>query len=786
MDEMLKEAKRLYDLGLAIHWLRPKSKMPLESGWGSGPRRDWEYLNKTFQPSYNLGVRTGSPSKIGERGCLAVIDVDVKSLDPRHKKEALNAARALLCGHACPVVTSGRGNGSRHYYAITAKPFKTFNPAVSSETVKVHMPSKTRISKRERAELTEVELNQGVRLAHAWEVSLYSDGRQVVLPPSLHPDSGRVYEWRSPCPDWDAIPTLVFELPKESEHEAGTRDRGAQETIEDFEITGVNLDWLDVPKSVSNLIKTGLWKGSIVSNRSDYLLVATTGLVSAGCSRDDILTVLTERDYFLGEVAYEHTDSGSRKRAAQWLWNYTVKKVMAERDGRQAFIDAGTATPVLLLTPIESATQKAEIEADTSWKQGLERTKDGAVRATLNNCKLILTTVCSVKGIVGRNEFAANDFYLCNTPWKSKKGDAVTDVDIHRIKFYCAEQVGVELPDNLINQTLMEIADDNRFHPVRNWLGSLKWDGTKRLDTWLIDHAGATGPDAYLRAVARKVLVAMVKRVYEPGCKFDFVLILEGLQGLGKSTLLRKLASDAWFSDAALVIGDKDAVLTMQSKWLIELGELSSMRRTETEQLKAFITQTTDRIRAPYGKRVEEFPRQCIFIGSTNNEEYLPDLTGNRRFWPVKVTSIEFDGIAGVREQLFAEALLAYRAGEALWLDDTGVAALAVGEQAKRQQSDEWIGQVGDAIHGELFPFKAFEIRDVAKRMGLDFGRMSPYDTQRIARCLIQLDCVSYREPRRPETALGAKRCRPAPQRRPAADSDATKEGICPENDDFY
>lgn len=749
MGEMLKEARRLHKMGFAVHWLRERSKVPVEGGWGSGPRREWDYLKDTFQRNYNLGVRLGTPSKIGEN-YLAVIDVDVKSLDERHKKEAIHAAKSLLNGKPCPVVISGRGNGSRHYYCVTKKPFKTFNAAESSETVKVFMPSKTKVSKREREQLTDAEIKKGIRLSRAWEVSLYSDGRQVVLPPSTHPDSGRLYHWRSFLEGPESLPCLDLATEAQADREESERGaRRGQETIEDWATTSVQLEWLDVPQSTVHLITKGLWKGRQIENRSDYLLVATSALVAHGLKRNDILTILTERSYFLGECAYDHAQTDSRKRAAQWLWNYTVKKVIEEKNIKQMFLDAPSPDDEKKLTKKEAKEQAERIEEDTHWKQSLETTKDGLPKATLNNCKLILSQFAGRSGFVGRNEFAANDFYLCDVPWRSKKGDAVTDADIHRIRFYCAETVGIEFPDHMVNQTLMEIADTNRFHPVRSWLKSLVWDGKPRIDTWLKDHAGAEGPKEYLEAVSRKVLIAMVKRVFEPGCKFDYVVILEGLQGIGKSTLLRKLAGDDWFSDASLVIGDKDAVLTMQSKWLIELGELSSMRKAETDQLKAFITQTTDRIRAPYGKRVEEFPRQCIFVGSTNNEEYLPDLTGNRRFWPVKCHAIAFDGISAVREQLFAEAVQFYQWGEPLYLDDVGVETLARAEQAKREFTDEWLSTVADIVNGEMFPRGGFEIKDVAKRMDqMGAHRMEQQTIQRIARCLKQLGCVSGRQRR--------------------------------------
>lgn len=746
--DVFSEAKRLHKLGFAIHWLRPKSKVPLESGWGSGPRKKFSELKASFDESYNVGVRLGTPSKVGDY-YLAVIDVDVKSLDPRHKKEAIHVAKRLLGGVPCPVVLSGRGNGSRHYYCVTERPFKTYNAAESSETVKVFMPSKTKISKREREELTDAEITKGLRLANAWEVSLYSDGRQVVLPPSVHPDSGRLYSWRNEARDMAAFPLVGLNGQSSSEVEGEGRGRseprGAQETVEDFEVSSVQLEWLDIPKSVVSLITQGFWRGAVVQNRSDYLLVATTALVKAGLGKNDILTILTEREYYLGECAFDHAQTDSRKRAAKWLWNYTVKKVMEEKNVRQVFLDAPDPELEEKLSDTESKEQAAQLDEETSWRQGLEMTKEGRPRVTLNNCKLVMQSSCPQPNLVGRDEFAANDYYLCTPPWRSKKGDAVTDADIHRIKFYATEQVGVEFPDAMIDQTLREIADANRYHPVRIWLKALKWDGKPRIGTWLKDHAGAEGPEGYLEAVSRKMLVAMVKRVFEPGCKFDYVVILEGLQGIGKSTLLRKLTGEAWFSDANLQIGDKDAVLTMQSKWLIELGELSSMRKAETDQLKAFITQTTDRIRAPYGKRVEEFPRQCIFVGSTNNDEYLPDLTGNRRFWPVKVHGIEFDGISAVREQLFAEAVQAYEWGEPLYLDAEQEMEATL-EQAKRRQVDEWISTVNDIINGAMFP-GAFEIKDVARRMDqMGAHKMSNWDCQRIARCLILLDCESFRE----------------------------------------
>lgn len=744
---LFKEAKRLWSLNLGVHWLHANSKRPVESGWTTGPRKSWDYLKETYHDGLNLGVRLGTPSHIDGRGYLAVVDVDVKSTKEEHRREAVRFARSLLgaAGTNCPTVRSGRGNGSRHYYCLTEKPFKTWNPAVSDEMVKVHMPSK-RPSKKELESLTEAEIKEGFRIAPAWEISLYSEGRQVVLPPSIHPDSGRAYQWTKHLADASSLPLVEFPVEPSKEKGKGAappRLNQADVSSEGFEVVPVDLGWLPI----SDKVRNGIVTGEDVVDRSGFLLPAASALVSAGLSKNEVLTVLTDPDTFLGACGYEHAKTTSRKRAAEWVWKYTLKRVMQERSAEEAFRGMAVA-PGPKLEGADLDSQAADLENELDWRDGLEHTKEGRYRSTQNNLKAILVNVCEEKNFIGRNEFAANDFYLATPPWRSKKGDAVSDADIHRIGFYCSERFGVEFPDNMIDKTLREIADKNRFHPVREWLRGLKWDGVQRADTWLKDFAGAAGPEPYLSDVSRKLLVAMVGRVMLPGVKFDQIVILEGLQGTGKSTLLRRLAGDAWFSDAPLNIGDKDAVLTMQSKWIIEIGELSSLNKAEVDLFKVFAAQQSDRIRAPYGKRVEEFPRQSVLIGTTNNDEYLRDLTGNRRFWSVKTEGrIDFDGIENVRGQLFAEALTYWNLEEPLWLEDEAAAAQALSEQAKRMQSDEWLSTVQDIVTSEAFPADSFEIKDLAKRMDMvGAHKMSPSDVHRITRCLKLLGYEKFRE----------------------------------------
>lgn len=347
---VLTEAKRLYRIGFPIIWIKPHSKVPLQPGWTTGARAPWQELEKTFHPTMNVGVRLGTPALIkhsnGQAGYLAVIDVDVKSKEPHHREEALKATNALLKGATLPLVLSGRGGGSCHYYCLTAEPFKPFNTAQSNDRVKAYMPSKTP-SKKELAELTPEEIKKGIRIARAWEVSLYSDGRQVVLPPSIHPDSNQPYSWfpAFEIENADSIPFFEFEGNQETASIKKTK-KETNRTFTSEEKNAFELDdtldihWLpNISKELRDLIINGVWKNAEVTDRSAYLLVAANGLLSAGYKRDEILSVLTDQNTFLGECGYEHAKTTSRARAAQWVYKYSVKKVLDERNPALVFKD---------------------------------------------------------------------------------------------------------------------------------------------------------------------------------------------------------------------------------------------------------------------------------------------------------------------------------------------------------------------------------------------------------------------------------------------------------------
>ena len=217
------------------------------------------------------------------------------------------------------------------------------------------------------------------------------------------------------------------------------------------------------------------------------------------------------------------------------------------------------------------------------------------------------------------------------------------------------------------HQALDRRAQERAFHPVRDYLDGLKWDGVSRLDRWLVDYLGAE-PSSYVARIGRMFLIAMIARIYKPGCKADYMLVLEGEQGAGKSRACRVLAGE-WFSDDLPDLHSKDARQHLRGKWLIEVAELAAFKGKAAETLKAYVTRSDERYRPPFGRTEAFEPRQCLFVGTTNLETYLSDETGARRFWPVRVNRIDIKGLEAARGNLFAEAVAAYKRRERWWPD---------------------------------------------------------------------------------------------------------------------
>lgn len=260
----------------------------------------------------------------------------------------------------------------------------------------------------------------------------------------------------------------------------------------------------------------------------------------------------------------------------------------------------------------------------------------------------------------------------------------------------CAEWLQrheINVPPIVVGRSVVAVARNVRVHPVRDYLDTLAWDGTPRIDAWAVTYLGAA--DTRLnRAMASLWMISAVARIMQPGCKADHMLILEGPQGIRKSTALKVLASEPWFTDELAELGSKDAAQQMRGVWIIEMAELDAMGQADVSRIKAFLSRTTDRYRPPYERYVVTVPRQCVLAGTVNPDTYLRDETGNRRFWPVRCGAIDLDGLRRDRDQLWAEAAARFKAGAPWWLDDRELVALAGVEQEARYQGDAWDARI--------------------------------------------------------------------------------------------
>jgi|LauGreDrversion4_2_1035121.scaffolds.fasta_scaffold24223_6 predicted P-loop ATPase len=276
-----------------------------------------------------------------------------------------------------------------------------------------------------------------------------------------------------------------------------------------------------------------------------------------------------------------------------------------------------------------------------------------------------------------------------------------TDADTIDVQIYIQKHHIDRVSKSVVEDALTEFDCRVVRHPVQEYLEALNWDGTCRLDSWLIEYLNAdtSCTAAILETIGAKFLISAVARVMQPGCKADHVLVLEGQQGIGKSRAAATLAGESWFTDGLpRDLGDKDAAIHLQGRWIIELGELSQLRKNEIETVKSFISRQTDKFRPPFGRVEVEVPRQCVFIGTTNEAEYLVDVTGNRRFWPVRCGRIDLAALARDRDQLWAEAVHRYQQGEYWYIEDTEIQQQVAEEVARRTVSDPWLPHVAQVL----------------------------------------------------------------------------------------
>ena len=416
---------------------------------------------------------------------------------------------------------------------------------------------------------------------------------------------------------------------------------------------------------------------------------------------------------------FGHEDDGKENTAINKLPSFIAMQEFAGQDGevritmaRERFESANAAFAEIYpvqhpVSKLDSSTPSVEgLNAPTDavelgdWVERLDRDRKGNLQQTITNARMILDNDPRLKDCFAIDLFSQRKVILKSLPWRPVTAIDmyITDTDEADLRMYMERVYGFTAR-NAISDALASHLARRAFHPIKNYLNGLEWDGKPRLDRLLIKYMGAKDCD-YTKAVTRKTFTAAVARIYEPGIKFDYVLTIAGYEGRGKSTLIKKMGGE-WFSDNFTTIVGKEAKEQIQGVWLIEMGEMSALRKAEVVSIKQFVSSQEDSFRPAYGVNKIYVKRQCIFFATTNEVEFLRGADGNRRFWVIDTHDgePEADVLAATsvneaeRGQLWAEALHYYKAGEALYLD-TDLEAVARTEQRDHGEKDTRSGIV--------------------------------------------------------------------------------------------
>ncbi len=444
--------------------------------------------------------------------------------------------------------------------------------------------------------------------------------------------------------------------------------------------------------------------------------------------------------------------------------------------------------------------------ATLEWRDKLLLASSGAIKAVRENAVLALDGMTlpdgswlygatAAQGVIGYNEFTNDIVKLRPTPWGTDAG-VWSEVDELKMgEWLVREHWLPSMPRGTLEEAVRMVAYNHRWHPVRKYLEGLEWDGEKRLPTWIkrVCMGGELPPDAsagldrYLARAGVFFIMGMCARVMSPGVKFDYMLILEGMQGLRKSTLLRVLAGE-YFADTGLVLGDKDSYQQLQGRWLYEFSELDSFNKSDVTKIKSFIASSSDYFRASFDRRARDYPRQVVFGGSTNEDHYLTDPTGNRRFWPVRVRQvIDIDWVIANRDQLFAEAVARLRSGGRMYPTPEEERELFEPEQRQRAveggiemeitkylyDEDQRVGPNG--LNGTLINEVA--LVDLLQKIGIGVEKLGPgrWHEKQAAAALRRLGWTEARS---------SKPGRPRIYRRPSDISKAPVQGQSTSEDD--
>jgi len=543
-------------------------------------------------------------------------------------------------------------------------------------------------------------------------IEFRSEGMQMVGPYSIHPDTHRTYTFRDDTRSISDAPQALLDLIKKSDELPTT---ALTQTTQDTD-------------TITRFIK--------------YLQDEAPATEGEGGDNFTFIVACQGKDLGLSQ-------DSTYSLMMQW-WNEKCVPPWAATDLYTKVTNAynhgskpiGHKSPEAQFKAIEDDDSLA---IDMHWDH---KGKTAELRPTLNNIvNYFKLPEVGLRGMLRYNQLSREIEFVKPAPWHNGSETQRTwcDSDAINGKYFLSASRKFDVSVQLIHEAATVSAFATKYNPLTNYLDAIEWDGVERIGSWLTDFLGADS-SIYTRVVGRKMLIAAVARAYRPGIKFDHVLVLEGAQGVGKSTACQILGG-RWYADANLDPSSKDAVSVIQGKWIVELSEMTTTRKSEADALKAFISRQEDRVRAAYARTTEDYPRTCIFIGTINPEEnmgYLKDRTGSRRFWPVLVHQLKKAKFEKVVDQLWAEAKVAFQAGEELYIVDPETHMMALFESNKRKVADPWFHTVDSYVSSmkdiEGNVLDVFFVEDIwADAIKGDTARFSTSDKARLCSIMREL-----------------------------------------------
>ncbi len=669
---MLPEALQLATHRVATHWLKAKSKAPVDNGWSKAKVNTAADMEASYRDGLNLGLRTGKPSEVVHGLYLYVIDVDVKGSRADGDEAYAKLAELIPDWEERAYVQSGRGGDSIHIYCVYDKDLPARKLAHSQQ---------------------KVTWEDGAGNTHkswAWEIERFGTGKQVAAPPSIHPDTGNAYQWGQEL-NWDDLDSEYLDLSKIAPEGDDREEQNSRAARDDSSSRSTTGDLSDFVKTRPLGITLDEARGYLRDLDHDKWCFDYEGWLKVGMALDhefegdrDALKLWHEfsekADNYDAEVLDEKWESFGRDKRRRPVRFATLIAAGSHRRLRREHSGAEEDDPL------------DDPNDPDAWLSMLLLNDKGIPESTAANVTLIMCNDVRFKGVFGRNRFVEDvcitrspppkiarsrlkqsqmlqlDSWMWKlTPAEAREGRPVEDDHYHEIRACLEEPVNrggyrMKVTDRDLHAAISIAANRNPYHPVQSYLDTLEWDGTPRVDFMFVEYLGCAD-DAYHRQTSRLTLVAAVARVYQPGHKFDFVPILEGKQGIRKSTFIRHLGLH-WYIELDCPFDDpKRVVETLTGSWIAEIPELSNFGKSEIGAVKAFFSKGEEKVREAYGRKAKRFLRQSVYLGTTNDREYLRDPTGNRRFWPIQCLTDQIDTDKLKREvpQLWAEAVAIYK-----------------------------------------------------------------------------------------------------------------------------